>query len=102
MRMLFSVTFKVLSDLVACSFRLQFFFHSMLLHYFICQHGFLGVSHGSWRLEEGIGVLFFHYLLLFADLVRSVPLPWLGKHLKIGAEQERSSYIESSSDAVRK
>jgi hypothetical protein len=36
----------------------------MLLYYFIFQHGFLGASHGSWRLEEGIGVLFF--LLSFA------------------------------------
>lgn len=51
------------------------------LYFFIRQHGFLGAFHGSWRLEEGIGVFFF-YLLLFADLMRSLSLHWLGGYLK--------------------
>lgn len=38
----------------------------MLFDYSIRQHGFLGASHGSWRLEEGIGVLFFFFFFLLA------------------------------------
>lgn len=40
----------------------------MLFDYSIRQHGFLGASHGSWRLEEGIGVLFFFFFFYFSYL----------------------------------